>query len=353
MYHAEISHASAIMALVAAAAGELRGPGRAADAGWPSVSSPNGHGDGLLHDRELRPGRPRGPRLGASNRDMLEERLGASRDALLRATRRCSRTSRTCRTARCAVAAAWGPCEIEVWAWGVVPKEAPPEIKEAHCASTSSAPSAHRVCSSRTTARTGTRSRRCCAARPRSHPLNARMGLGHRTPISATSPVAPTTCSERRPQGPSTGAGPTCSPEELGRAWPTPANPARRRHAPPECERRRPNRKRNLVFHFREAYDPFRRAEIAGIPLGVSQGGGMAGLRTAPASHEDASRRRPEMVSRTVDESEPGPSCDLEHVPPSRTVMWTGCSKRPARRARTASMSVGGELCPLAHEATL
>ena len=210
MYHAEISHASAIMALAPQRQVSVEEQAERRMQGGRQVSSPNGHGMGFFTTENFDQDGPLARDWVLSNREMLEERLGESRHALragpsdgvpellvplerddARVAARAARARSRCgHGARC-----------RRW---LLPRS------KRRFASTSCARSAPRVCWSRTTARTGTRSKRCSAAASRgairSMPAWA---SGTRTTTSASTPGARTTCSARRPHEVSTGAGPT------------------------------------------------------------------------------------------------------------------------------------------------
>ena len=166
----------------AAAPGERRGAGRAAHARRTSGVVTQRARNGLLHHRELRPGRSARRDWVLSNREMLEERLGESRMRYVRGHQTVFPNFSYLSNGTMRVWQPRGPGEIEVWAWGAVPAMAPPEVKEAL-----------RVNILRTFSPSGlleqddgenwNEIQKVLRGRVAwSHPLNARMGLGHVNP---------------------------------------------------------------------------------------------------------------------------------------------------------------------------
>ena len=179
MYHAEISHASAIMALAPQRQVSVEEQAERRMQGGRQVSSPNGHGMGFFTTENFDQDGPLARDWVLSNREMLEERLGESRMRYVRGHQTVFPNFSYLSNGTMRVWQPRGPGEIEVWAWGAVPAMAPPEVKEAL-----------RVNILRTFSPSGlleqddgenwNEIQKVLRGRvARSHPLNARMGLGH------------------------------------------------------------------------------------------------------------------------------------------------------------------------------
>jgi 3-phenylpropionate/trans-cinnamate dioxygenase alpha subunit len=147
--------------------------------GGRQVSSPNGHGMGFFTTENFDQDGPLARDWVLSNREMLEERLGESRMRYVRGHQTVFPNFSYLSNGTMRVWQPRGPGEIEVWAWGAVPAMAPPEVKEAL-----------RVNILRTFSPSGlleqddgenwNEIQKVLRGRvARSHPLNARMGLGH------------------------------------------------------------------------------------------------------------------------------------------------------------------------------
>ena len=166
MYHAEISHASAIMALAPQRQVSVEEQAERRMQGGRQVSSPNGHGMGFFTTENFDQDGPLAaigccPIARCSRSDWVSRAC-----ATCGATRRCSPTSPTSRTGRCACGSRAAPARSRCGHGAPCRRWLLPRSKR-RFASTSCARSAPRVCWSRTTARTGTRSKRCSAVASR------------------------------------------------------------------------------------------------------------------------------------------------------------------------------------------
>lgn len=131
MYHSESTHVSALMALAdPASSPDEVDPYKSMD-GF-QFSSPKGHGHGFTIERYEDFGGPITDEYRKAGMDYAESHLGPQRAHMRGHANVFPNFSFLSGYHTIRVWHPRGPHEIEVWAWGLIPKEAPPEVKDAY-----------------------------------------------------------------------------------------------------------------------------------------------------------------------------------------------------------------------------
>ena len=179
MYHAEISHASALMVLAGERKLTVEEQEFRRRQGGKQFSSPNGHGIGFFTVENFAQDGPVPAQWMHDNLPMLVERLGEERAMYVRGHNTVfpNFSYLSNGTIRC-----WhprGPGQIEVWAWGVVPANAPAEVKDELRKNTLRTFSPSGLLEQDDGENWNEIQKVLRGKVARSYPLNAQMGLGH------------------------------------------------------------------------------------------------------------------------------------------------------------------------------